>query len=696
MEQDKNTQDLEKFVRQQLEGIQPTPDADTWSKIADRQQPLNTWLRFRFYGIRVAGFLGAVTLVWAVGQYNTPEKPALPAPSDAWQQQNVAAHTQDAALNPFNADDALFAAGDAAANRLSKGQKRPEWYRNNTVPIQQVRFSAEKGIQYQSPVSGNKVRIPGGVLVYADGSPVTGAVDLLFREYRTIADFLAAGMPMHYEDERGSFFFNSGGMFEVRVSQNGADLFIAPGKKYNIDFAPTAALSDATLYFLPDTTNQWAHVPHGQQALEDTVGLAAMLRPRVLTENQVAADNRGEINLDCLPGLWSIPDTADAVAWLQDAILTGRAYAYGSIQPPMWFRKNAERGDAFFLRALDRSDIRIVHRYDTDERFFPDDLNHIFSELSAFKECYFTRLVDSTDMLWRPDPQNSVDQMFRQHRNWKRVNIYPQKGAECTVVFGDEDEEIKVPARLSRSSERGSNAPFNPAAIFAEYERLRAIRQRAAIDGIQRWRHFVATADMYQTEQEWCMPVRMWFDYFEENKKAMRQRYDALYKTGITTDRTLAAATIETWKERIRQLHFARMAQQPKEQSKAKQMAMSLSVSGFGTYNWDQIFQVAQEATYLYPRYQTLGGASIIPSSTRVIDRERRLFFSLPKNDKLFKAPGRHIDVIVMAKDGRVYYLPGKTYADLALENKEEFTFQLEDITDRVDSPLEWSRLLGI
>ena len=103
MEQDKNTQDLEKFVRQQLEGIQPTPDADTWSKIADRQQPLNTWLRFRFYGIRVAGFLGAVTLVWAVGQYNTPEKPALPAPSDAWQQQNVAAHTQDAALNPFNA-----------------------------------------------------------------------------------------------------------------------------------------------------------------------------------------------------------------------------------------------------------------------------------------------------------------------------------------------------------------------------------------------------------------------------------------------------------------------------------------------------------------------------------------------------------------------------------------------------------------
>ncbi len=695
MEQDKNTQDLEKFVRRQLEGIEPKPDADTWAKIATQQRSANKWLRLRYYGTRTVALLCAIAIIWAGWLYNKPASPVLPAPG-ASTNQNIAGNTNDAALSPFATEGAWVATNDAMTTQSTSGQKRPAWYQHNTVPMQQVRFSAEKGIQYQSPVSGNKVRIPGGVLVYKDGSPVSGAVDLMFREYRTMADFLAAGMPMHYQDERGAFFFNSGGMFEVRVSQNGADLFIAPGKKYNIDFAPTAALSDATLYYLPDSTNQWAHVPHGQQALEDTVGLAAMLRPRVLTENQVAADNRGEINLDCLPGLWSIPDTADQVAWLQDAILTGRAYAFGSIQPPVWFRKNAERGDAFFLRALDRSDIRIVHRYDTDERFFPDDLNHVFSELSAFKECYFTRLVDSTDMLWRPDPQNSVDQMFRQHRNWKRVNIYPQKGAECTVVFGDEDEEIKVPARLSRGSERGSTAPFNPAAIFAEYERLRSIRQRASIDAIQRWRHFVATADMYQTEQEWCMPIRMWFDYFEENKKAMRQRYDALYKTGITTDRTLAAATIETWKERVRRLHFARMAEQPKDQSKAKQMAMSLSVSGFGTYNWDQIFQVAQQSTYLYPRYQTMGGATIIPSSTRVIDRERRLYFSLPKNDKLFKAPGRSIDVIVMAKDGRIYYLPGKTYADLALENQEEFTFRMEDVTDKVGSPLEWSRLLGI
>ncbi len=696
MEQDKNTQDLEKFVRGQLEGIQPKPDADTWSKIAERQQPLNTWLRLHFYGIRCAVLLGSMALVWVVWQYYTPETPVSPAPADSSVQQNIAGISNHPVLDPLNAGVLPFAANDKPFTSLSSAQKRPDWYQRNTVPIQQVRFTAEKGIQYRSPVSGNKVRIPGGVLVYADGSPVSGAVDLLFREYRTMADFLAAGMPMHYEDERGAFFFNSGGMFEVRVSQNGADLFLAPGKNYNIDFTPTADLRDATLYYLPDATNQWGHVPHGQQALEDTVGLASVFRPRVLTENQVATDNRKNLNLDCLPELWPIPDTADAVSWLQDAVLTGRAYAAGAIQPPVWFRKNAERGDAFFLRALDRSDIRIVHRYDTEERFFPDDLNKVFSELSAFKECFFTRLIDSSDMLWRPDPQNSVDQMFRQQRNWTKVNIYPQGGANCTVVFGDEDEEIKVPARLSRSSERGNNAPFNPTLIFTEYERLRAARHHKTLDGIQRWRHFTATADMFQTAGEWCMPMRMWFDYFDENKKMMQQRYDSLYRTGITTDRALAAATIEKWRERIRQMHFDRMAQESKNQTKTTQMVMTLSVSGFGTYNWDQIFQVADQAKYLYPRYQTLGGDRIIPASTRVIDREQRLFFSLPKNDQLIKAPGRLLDIVITAKDGRIFLLSGKTYAGLVFDNKEEFTFSMEDVTEKVGTPLEWARLLGI
>lgn len=698
MEKDNNKQDLEKYVRQELEHIDTKPDADTWAKIAAQQRPLNLGLQFRFYGLRTLLLCGIAVSVWFFWQQYSPAAPTTPVPGEAipFLHDGASVPAEQPVEMPTS-ETSLVALQSVSG--ASAQQKRPDWYHHNTVPGQQVRFMAEKGIQYQSPVSGNKVQIPAGVLVYQDGKPVTGSVDLFFREYRDMADFLAAGMPMHYGDDRGAFFFNSGGMFEVRVSQNGADLFVAPGKKYNIDFTPTRDLRDATLYYLPDATNEWAHVPHGQQALEDTVGLSAILKPRVLSENEVAADNLKAADLSCLPAIWAVPDTADAVTWLQQAILDGRAYAHGEIQPPIWFRKNAERDDLFFLRGLDRSDIRIVHRYDTEERFFPDDLDNKFTELAAFKECYFTRLSDSSDMIWRPDPNNSVDQMFRQHRNWKRVTVYPQKGAECMVVFGDDGDEIKVPARLSRSSNRSLSTPFNPSVVFAEYEQLRKARQKAYTDSIKRWRKFVAIADMHQTPKEWCMPMKIWFEYFEKNKKVMQQRYDALCASGITTDRAMAQAAITEWRERIRQMHFDRIALESKNQTKANQMAMSLSVSGFGTYNWDQIFQLAggmSKEKYLYPKYQTLGGEAIAPMATRIIDHERQLFFSLPKSNSLLRLPGRVMDVVVTAMNGRTYFLAGKTYAGLALEGVDEYTFTVEDVTDRVGSPIEWARLLGI
>jgi hypothetical protein len=91
-----------------------------------------------------------------------------------------------------------------------------------------------------------------------------------------------------------------------------------------------------------------------------------------------------------------------------------------------------------------------------------------------------------------------------------------------------------------------------------------------------------------------------------------------------------------------------------------------------------------------------LAGAAIVPSSTHIIDRERRLYFSSPDNKQLVKVPGRSMDVIVTSLSGRIYYLSGKTYAGLDLKNAEEFTFKLEDVTDKVGSPEAWGELLGI
>jgi len=689
MEKDKHLHDFEQYMRRQLEGLDAQAEEDTWAKIAAEQRKRNTRLVVRYRAPYILGMTGVLALLLFAWYWLSPSgNGVLPyGPYDA-----------DTAYNGFFPFDTAWTPLINKAperNGLHPHPKvvRAAWFYTNTVPMHQLRFEADRGLRYRNPSSGNTVEIPPSALVYADGAPVTGPVDFSFREYRSLADFLAAGMPMHYTDARGSFYFNSAGMFEVRVSQDGADLYMAPGKKYNVGFTPTAPLRDANMFYLSDTTNQWSHL-HGQ-LLADTIGFGDLNSPRILTDAEVALDNALTKPNACIPGLSEVKSEENAAEWMRDGILTGRAYARGAMQPPMWFRKNTDKSEGFFLKALERSDIRIVHQKDTKERFFPDDMNGTFSELSAFKACFFVRTADSSDQL-APKNKNSVDYIFRQKRMWRRVEVVPLNGALCEVIFSDEKEEIHVPSRLARSSEAGGGTVFDPNQIFAEYKRLRSIRHANYMETLQRWRRFLRTATMFQTPEEWCMDGQEWLSYFEDNRNMMLARYEALYDEGLVNDPSMAHNRFETWQQRLKQLQFDRVDQSSGLRSNAQNMAMSLKLSGFGTYNCDQIFKISKQAAQITAQYKTENGKSIVPVAVRIIDRATRLFFFLPNNTSLLNLPGRQLDVIVQGNDGRTYLLPGKVYANSKIENGSIYTFPVEDVTERVGTPSEWAALLGI
>jgi len=714
MEKNKYTRDFEKFVRQALQGLPDNPDASVWSNIAQQQSRKNAWLRLRYYapgGIALLAIVLLSVIAWhrlhpAVGQDTDMQPPIQTTPNTG---QAVAAPGRDIAPLPGESDHPQRTArrlslSGFAPHSTAKPLRAP-WYGTNTVPAQQVLFQAEKGVEYRNPESGNSVRIPAGALVYADGRPVQGAVELLFREYRSIPDFLAAGMPMHFADAQGEYFFNSGGMFEVRVSQNNEDLFIAPGKTYDVSFVPTGKLQDANLFYLPDSTDEWAHV-HDKEAL------AAKETLKVLSEADVVRDNTSSNTRTCLPAPLNLTVDYDPVPYMKESVETGRAYARGTIQVPLWFRNNSDKNDYFFIKNLEHSDIRVVRQNDAGERFFPDDLNNVFTELSVFKNCYFIRRTDSTDNAQRrmgigpvnrpgskkvPKRATTVDAIYRENRIWSSVEIRPEEGTACTVVLADGKDEIHLKARLAQSNEAHQGAgSFDATPIFAEYQRLRNLRHADDLRTITRWRCFIDIADMFQTEQEWCLSNADWFDYFEQNRPLMQARYDSLYHAGLNSDTSMIRTVVEAWRAKVRQMNFARAALLAKERAPNQNMVMSLSISGFGTHNWDQIFLLSNKQEYVTPIYKTPEGRSIIPMATRIINRETRLFFSMLQNDHLLKLPGRYIDLIVTGNDGRTYYMPGKVYAGLKFEKAHAFTFTMEDVTDRIGTPLEWAELLGI
>lgn len=667
--------DFEKLLRNQLEKLGATPDENTWAQIVDKQRPLNKWLRLQRYGTFavpvVIVFIIAVAAWWhyqkanpapmvepSKGNHDTPTLPRKPG--------NTApvAEVQDG----FEKSSGGILPNNSFGGKL------------NTVPAATIHFQLETGLQYQSPVTGTIVRVPANSLMNANGQRVTGEAELLFREYRSIPDFLASGIPMHYADERGSFFFNSGGMFEVRVVRQGEPLQMMPGQTYDVVFSPTNQLTKASLYYLDDATGTWRFQPDPAFSAQDK-------QPPIATESEVVRNNAGQNKLNCLPELAEMLDNTNPAVLVKEAVLTGYELATGKTKMPVWFRKNPGLTNEQLLNGLERSLIRIVQHKDQAELFFPEDMNNMFTELAAFKDCYFTRTLDTL---------NGTKGMrhFNPNQYWQRIVVAQENGAYCQITLYSEQGWMQFFANLTGSTD---NKNFDADKVMAEYRRLRTERQNNIESLVAQMRKFLFVAPAFQTEEEWCMAPSDWLNYFEENHPLMSRRYAALVDAGLTTNDSIASAVWKTWRARLRNLYFDKLERNTANTQNAKQnLVYALRLTEFGIYNCDQIFRLGKdkEPDYVFAGYKTPEGFRIIPASVSVMERSTRLFFTLPSADKMLRVPGRRLDIIVTDRNGRNYHLPAEKYAMQNLTDQRSCVFTVEDISDKTQTPRDWAELL--
>ncbi|MCP4439582.1 MAG: OmpA family protein [Aureispira sp.] len=124
------------------------------------------------------------------------------------------------------------------------------------VPNQSWSFDAEAGGTFLYDRSMTRIHIPKGALLYPDGSPVKGEIDLEYKEYRDVADFVFSGIPMTYQ----GMPFNSAGMFEIRAFQEGKELSIDQKKGISIDFVLTDTLPQLSFYEYNENNKKWRAV----------------------------------------------------------------------------------------------------------------------------------------------------------------------------------------------------------------------------------------------------------------------------------------------------------------------------------------------------------------------------------------------------------------------------------------------------
>jgi hypothetical protein len=94
--------------------------------------------------------------------------------------------------------------------------------------------STQKG-QVIEFASGSRLTIPPAAFVDQEGSPLSGDVEIKYREFHDYVDFFLSGIPMIYDSAGIQYTLESAGMIEIYAEQDGHKVFLHPEKKLDVE-----------------------------------------------------------------------------------------------------------------------------------------------------------------------------------------------------------------------------------------------------------------------------------------------------------------------------------------------------------------------------------------------------------------------------------------------------------------------------
>jgi len=127
------------------------------------------------------------------------------------------------------------------------------------VPYDDYQVDATKGGVIEHP-TGSQLTIPEHCFVDEDGNPVEGKVDIAYREFHDIAAVFVSGIPMQYDSAGYPYQFETAGMMDIRGSQEGKPVYIAPGKGIDVELYSDNEDPKFNLYQLDEPTGAWAYM----------------------------------------------------------------------------------------------------------------------------------------------------------------------------------------------------------------------------------------------------------------------------------------------------------------------------------------------------------------------------------------------------------------------------------------------------
>lgn len=512
--------------------------------------------------------------------------------------------------------------------------------------------------------SGTKIIIPQNAFVDKAGNPVSGNVTISYREFRDPVDIMLSGIPMKYDSAGQSEDFESAGMFEMNASVNGEEVFLAPGKKVDMDFAVVDTASTYNFYRL-DEQKGWQYLqPTGKVEMKETGS-------RIDTASAVAADVRAIQRFRFLISNHRKyePFVGDTTEF--ERIYDDTNYAYMSQRKDLRYvevnmtarERKREMRRLTNWRWQRMSSVHGTTCFRLNRWNYYNTISGNNQEMTAFSGI--------TWMLNDPLDRNKLKQLRSSYSGIMDVRMSYSGGNEFEM-------QLKFPWGFESYSVSAVRMRDNKPVAYSEKACMRMDKNYTSKLQRRKRNHALGISRRLKHHERWSAAIQA------DSVRNWKNVKNLMSPEEQTMD-------FRGWTNYVKDYVKKTTGKTQQMLDKSNEVYQALSVMRFGVYNCDQVRRIQNPVKVLAVAVAVLVGKVLAANHIYVIDKNRNQAFSY------YGMPGEPVEIIYGAKANNTV-LVVKEDGTLAVSKPEQFSahtrsekgtisFEAEELGDQPATP---------
>ncbi len=492
-----------------------------------------------------------------------------------------------------------------------------------------VTFSASEPQKVDYP-SGTIIDIPENAFVDKDGNRVVGEVKLSYIEYRDPVDFILGNIPMDHQQDGENFVFNSGGMFKIRATHQGEEVFLDKDKNINLDFPLTEDLPDLNFYVFDETTNKWVEKERNITAKVEQKGvvdIVQFIQIQPAGIDSVVNDNRLTALQNSCYQISQHLKMGKLFASSTDSLYQKINFTERELEPYNLKKKKTVQYQISEAKRMKRTHLNHQKSYEVKCKLSTNDDHSI--QFVSKTNSYLGKL---NGIRWIPkqatEKYNSKSVALigikKLNENLYTISITDSLGEKQldSVQVADFDEQKRLIVTNLSNQINNRQIQFKKRENFAkkqdfvivkkskELSRIKNIRYTTK-DSIRRINQLVYSFwefnKEFMTGDEKKLSRDEWVDYFDENKEVMLSRYNQIEDKKVK-DCLDRIKVLERAQKNIGMIN-----------NSVNAVRQQLSISSLGIFNCDQIRRLV-EPLIVHAEYSDENQNKITPIFIYIID----------------------------------------------------------------------------